>query len=287
LCLIPNFTLHQLFFREGYFFAASRFYYETLYMEHQFRKVNQLRSTRMLPLAVTTARYRETCLAAHPEFEAGMIAQVYNLFMPLNSSDLQTFMTTHGIAGEILHLSVPTPTVETAARALGVQPEQIVKSILFLVGAGLRPALTADSVGAGSEAWLGGVCPPPRSTALPGASTGANPVSALTIPVLAITCGTAYVERRAIAAHYGVGRKRVKLASPEEVRSISGYEVGAMPPFGHRQPLPTLLDCRVLDLPVVYAGGGDENAMLRLDPQEIVRISGAAVMDLCALPGKD
>jgi prolyl-tRNA editing enzyme YbaK/EbsC (Cys-tRNA(Pro) deacylase) len=209
-----------------------------------------------------------------PEFEAGMIAQVYNLFMPLNSSDLQTFMTTHGIAGEILHLSVPTPTVETAARALGVQPEQIVKSILFLVGAG-------------PEAWLGGVCPPPRSTALPGASPGANPVSALTIPVLAITCGTAYVERRAIAAHYGVGRKRVKLASPEEVRSISGYEVGAMPPFGHRQPLPTLLDCRVLDLPVVYAGGGDENAMLRLDPQEIVRISGAAVMDLCALPGKD
>jgi Cys-tRNA(Pro) deacylase len=162
--------------------------------------------------------------------------------MPLNSHDLQAFMTAHAIPGEILHLSVPTPTVETAARALGVQPEQIVKSILFLVEA------------------------------------------AHTEPVLAITCGAAYVERRAIAARYGVGRKRVKLASPEEVRSISGYEVGAMPPFGHRQPLPTLLDCRVLDLPVVYAGGGDENVLLRLDPRDIARVTSAGVMDLISMP---
>jgi prolyl-tRNA editing enzyme YbaK/EbsC (Cys-tRNA(Pro) deacylase) len=183
--------------------------------------------------------------------------------MLLNSSDLKSFMTAHGIVGEILHLSAPTPTVETAARAVGVQPEQIVKSILFLVEAGLRPALTAD------------------------APTDAGLRPALAAPVLAIACGTAYVERRLIAARYGVGRKRVRLASPEEVRSISGYEVGAMPPFGHRQPLPTLLDRRVLDLPVVYAGGGDENAMLRLDPRDIARFTSAGVMDLITMPDQE
>ena len=177
-------------------------------------------------------------------------------------------MTAHGIAGEILHLSVPTPTVEAAARALDVQPEQIVKSILFLVGAGPEAGFL-------------------HSPAFPGASTGAYPVPALTIPVLAITCGTAYVERRAIAARYGVGRKRVKLASPEEVRSLSGYEVGAMPPFGHRPPLPTLLDCRVLDLPVVYAGGGGENVLLRLDPRDIARFTSAEVMDLISMPDQE
>jgi prolyl-tRNA editing enzyme YbaK/EbsC (Cys-tRNA(Pro) deacylase) len=168
--------------------------------------------------------------------------------MLLKSSDLQAFLTAQGIAGEILHVSVPTPTVETAAGALGVQPEQIVKSILFLV----EGAAAADSTAP--------------------------------LPVLAIACGTGYVERRAIGAHYGVGRKRVKLASPEEVAAISGFEVGAMPPFGHRQPLPTLLDRRVLDLPAVYAGGGDENAMLRLDPRDIARYTGAAVLDLTAIP---
>lgn len=161
--------------------------------------------------------------------------------MRLNSSDLISFMTAHGIAGEILHPGAPTPTVEAAAQALGVQPEQIVKSILFLVAAG-EPT-----------------------------------------PVLAIAGGTAHVERRTIAAHYGVGKKRVRLASAAAVAAISGYAVGAMPPFGHRQPLPTLLDRSVLDLDEVYAGGGAENAMLRLHPQDIARVTQAVVMDLTGL----
>jgi prolyl-tRNA editing enzyme YbaK/EbsC (Cys-tRNA(Pro) deacylase) len=52
---------------------------------------------------------------------------------PLNSKDLQTFMDRLKIPGEILILEVPTPTVEAAAQALGVQPRQIVKSVLFTV----------------------------------------------------------------------------------------------------------------------------------------------------------
>ena len=146
------------------------------------------------------------------------------------------------ITGEILHLKVPTPTVETAAQAAGTQPEQIVKSILFLV----------DSQ-----------------------------------PVLAITCGTQHVEQRAIAGLYGVGRKRVKLATPQDVLEVSGYEVGAIPPFGHRQPLTTLLDQRVLEWPVVYAGGGAENALVRLKPEEIQRVTQGKVMNLVEYPAKE
>ncbi len=32
------------------------------------------------------------------------------------------------------------------------------------------------------------------------------------------------------------------------------------------QPIPTLIDPRVLAHPVVYAGGGAENTLVRLDP---------------------
>lgn len=158
---------------------------------------------------------------------------------PLNADDLWEFLKARAIPAEILHLPVPTPTVETAAQAVGAQVQQIVKSILFLVD---------DQ------------------------------------PVLAITCGMAYVERRAIAGLYGVGKKRVKLASAEEVLSISGYEVGAMPPFGHRQPLRSLLDRRVLELSEVYAGGGEENVLLRVSPQDILRYSQALLMDLVTAP---
>jgi prolyl-tRNA editing enzyme YbaK/EbsC (Cys-tRNA(Pro) deacylase) len=99
-------------------------------------------------------------------------------------------------------------------------------------------------------------------------------------PVLAIACGVSAINRRAIADLYGVGKKRIKLASPVTVLEISGYEVGAMPPFGHRQPLTTLVDRRVLDFADAYAGGGAENVLLQLNPQEILRVTRAKVMDL-------
>ncbi len=153
----------------------------------------------------------------------------------LHSNDLCAYMQQHGIEGEIIHLESPTPTVETAARAVGAHPDQIVKSILFLV---------EDQ------------------------------------PVLAITCGMALIDRRAIADLYQVSRKRVRLATPQAVLEFAGYEVGAMPPFGHLQPLPTLLDRRVLGQESVYAGGGDENALVRLAPASIERHAYARVIDL-------
>lgn len=153
----------------------------------------------------------------------------------LGVDDLAQYMRTHNIPGEILHLSVPTPTVETAAKAVGTSVDQIIKSILFLV---------EDQ------------------------------------PVLAIACGLPSIQRGSIAELYGVGKKRVKLASAETVLEISGYEVGAMPPFGHRRALVTLIDRRVLDFSDAYAGGGAENAIVHLDPHDILRVSGAKVLDL-------
>lgn len=153
----------------------------------------------------------------------------------LGADDLAEYMHAHNIPGEILHLNVPTPTVETAAQAVGTSVDQIIKSILFLV----------DEQ-----------------------------------PVLAIACGLSSIQRRAIADLYGVGKKRVKLASAETVLEISGYEVGALPPFGHCQPLVTLIDRKVLEFKDAYAGGGAENAIVHLNPQDILRVSGAKVLDL-------
>jgi Cys-tRNA(Pro) deacylase len=105
------------------------------------------------------------------------------------------------------------------------------------------------------------------------------------LPVLAITCGETYVDRRALAAVYRVGRKKVKLADPETVLKKTGFEVGAMPPFGHRDPLPTWMDERVLEKPEIYAGGGAENALVRLAPEDILEATQARVIDLLNPPG--
>jgi Cys-tRNA(Pro)/Cys-tRNA(Cys) deacylase len=57
-----------------------------------------------------------------------------------------------------------------------------------------------------------------------------------------------------------------------------------MPPFGHHDAFQTLLDRRVLEKPVVYAGGGSDNALLRISPQTILDVTQAEVLDLIAAP---
>jgi len=155
--------------------------------------------------------------------------------MMLTSTDLQTFITEYGLSATILHLAEETATVPDAARVLGVLPEQIIKSLVFLV----------------------------REK-----------------PVLAIANGTHRVDARRLATRFGVGRKRVKLASAERALAITGYPVGAMPPFGHKTPLPTFVDLPVMALPLLYGGGGDRHAMLRLTPAELLAATGAEVLSL-------
>ncbi|MBE0408929.1 MAG: YbaK/EbsC family protein [Anaerolineales bacterium] len=102
--------------------------------------------------------------------------------------------------------------------------------------------------------------------------------------ILAVTCGEALVDRKAIASLFGVGKKKVKLASPEVVLRETGFSVGSMPPFGHRSKLLTLLDQRVLEQPEVFAGGGAENALVKLDPRAILETTNAQVIDLIRSP---
>lgn len=157
----------------------------------------------------------------------------------LTASDLQTFMDQREIPGQILNLEVPTPTVERAAQALGVESRQIVKSVLFTIPAG---------------------------------------------GILTISCGVRLIERRAIAALYEISPKRVRLAAPEVVLDLTGFAVGTVPPFGHRRQLPTLIDPRVLTFDEIFAGGGTHCAMVRLNPQDIVSITQAQIIDLHTRP---
>jgi Cys-tRNA(Pro) deacylase len=99
-------------------------------------------------------------------------------------------------------------------------------------------------------------------------------------PYLVIGYGVGRVDVKKIADHFGVGKKRVKMADAETVLAITGYIAGSVPPFGHRQPLPALLDPGIVAQPEIYAGGGDINAMLRIAPEELRRVTAADVVSV-------
>lgn len=160
--------------------------------------------------------------------------------LPLTDKDVAAYLDAHAIAGRLVYPDAPTPTVSDAAEALGVAPERIVKSLVFIA---------ADT------------------------------------PYLVIAAGEARVSQKRLRDVLGVSRRKLRMASPEEALEISGFEVGAMPPFGHRQPLATLLDTLTIptqspDTTVVYAGGGSKAAMLELSVATLIAVANPKTVPL-------
>ena len=66
-----------------------------------------------------------------------------------------------------------------------------------------------------------------------------------------------------------------RLARPEEMLARSGYPAGGTPPFGFEARF--LVDERVMERAVVYAGGGSDRALVRVAPVEMLRANGGAL----------
>jgi prolyl-tRNA editing enzyme YbaK/EbsC (Cys-tRNA(Pro) deacylase) len=79
-----------------------------------------------------------------------------------------------------------------------------------------------------------------------------------------------------------LSRHDVRLASEAELAAdFSEYDVGAVPPLGPRTPA-ELIDRRLLDYGHVLCPVGDHEHSLLLNPDDVVRVTGARVLDLCA-----
>lgn len=158
----------------------------------------------------------------------------------LTSTDLEKFVKDHNIAAEIVFLEKETPTVEAAAAAMNVLPGQIVKSVLFL---------------------------------LKQADGSRN-------PLLVVTSGTSRIAWKQLADYLGISRRRVKMAKADEVLNITGFPVGTVPPFGHKEKLDTLLEANVLKQNEILGGGGAINALMRLTVDELQRVLQAPLVNI-------
>ena len=99
-------------------------------------------------------------------------------------------------------------------------------------------------------------------------------------PNLVIANGTTRVGYKALADYLEISRKRLKLANANQVLDITGFPVGTVPPFGHWQRLPTIIEARVMNQDEIYAGGGAINALMRLATDELQRVSAGRIVSL-------
>jgi Cys-tRNA(Pro)/Cys-tRNA(Cys) deacylase len=81
-----------------------------------------------------------------------------------------------------------------------------------------------------------------------------------------------------LRAHLGVSR--LSLPDADEARTVTGYERGAITPFGVSRTWPVLIDSAAMDRPLVAIGGGMRGVNLHLAPSVLVEHLGAEVVDV-------
>ena len=136
-----------------------------------------------------------------------------------------------GLDVNVTTLDRPTRTVQEAAKAVGCEPAEIAKSLVFV----------ADGE-----------------------------------PVLVVASGAHRVDMDKVADV--IDAAEIRQASPDEVRTATGFSVGGVAPFGH--DLPVVLDETLLAHTQIWAAGGDGNTLFCVEPRKLADCIDARVADV-------
>ena len=90
--------------------------------------------------------------------------------------------------------------------------------------------------------------------------------------------GDREVSAKNLARHLGV--KQVRPCDPKTADRHSGYQVGGTSPFGLRRAMPVYMERTITELPFLYLNGGKRGFLVRLDPQDVVRVLAPELVDV-------
>jgi prolyl-tRNA editing enzyme YbaK/EbsC (Cys-tRNA(Pro) deacylase) len=93
-------------------------------------------------------------------------------------------------------------------------------------------------------------------------------------PVLVIASGANRVDEARVADLLGQTLQR---PDADFVRRHTGFSIGGVPPVGHPEPLPVVLDEDLMALPEIWAAAGTPNAVFRLTPAQLQALTGGQV----------
>jgi len=98
--------------------------------------------------------------------------------------------------------------------------------------------------------------------------------------VMALVSGANQLDERKLAGLCGVGRKKVKRADADFVKSQTGFSIGGVPPFGHAHPLSIYIDEELMSFDIVWAAAGTPFTVFALSSIELQSASKGKVADL-------
>ena len=99
-------------------------------------------------------------------------------------------------------------------------------------------------------------------------------------PLLVLVAGDRRADVKLLRAALGLSKKRLRIATPEEVLAATGFEVGGVPPVGHHVPLRTLVDASLARFDTVWAAAGSGHAVFPIAYRRLLDVTSGQVLDL-------
>ena len=139
-----------------------------------------------------------------------------------------------GVTLDVIVFDESTHTAEEAARAVGAEVGQIVKSLVFVADRDDGPE-----------------------------------------PCLVLVSGANMVDVSLLAAV--LTEPRMRRATADEAREITGYSIGGIPPFGHTRPIRTVMDPDLGRFTTIWAAAGTSNTVFSVTPATLRVLTNANV----------
>jgi prolyl-tRNA editing enzyme YbaK/EbsC (Cys-tRNA(Pro) deacylase) len=134
-----------------------------------------------------------------------------------------------GLPDALLVFEASTATAREAADAVGCEPGQIIKTLVFIAGGR---------------------------------------------PTMVLMAGDRQVDTAALAKVLGVGRKRLTMGLPGEVREYTGFDVGGVAPVGWPGPADVVVDESLRRFEQAWAAAGAPNAVFPVDVPKLAAAIG-------------
>jgi prolyl-tRNA editing enzyme YbaK/EbsC (Cys-tRNA(Pro) deacylase) len=96
-------------------------------------------------------------------------------------------------------------------------------------------------------------------------------------PYLLLVSGANRVNQEDVARVIGEALRR---PDANDVRDITGFAIGGIPPLGHRTPLATYMDAALLNYALVWAAAGTPDAVFPIAPQRLAAAAGASIISV-------
>jgi len=143
-----------------------------------------------------------------------------------------------GVQLDVVLFEESTHTAAEAATAVGAEVGQIVKSLVFV-------------------------------------APGVDPETDGLRPCLVLVSGANTVDLALLSA--ALTEPNMRRATADEARELTGFSIGGIPPFGHRQAIRTVMDPDLARYETIWAAAGTANAVFPVSPATLRVLANAVV----------